>query len=113
MLAPRHLECGLDILATESDGEWGDATVFETSLDSALHRVRDVILNSISDFDKNLTGIPIEIADIIPVHPVVPKITHCPPEVVLSGGVSRKVRSVNNLILSTGSGGQRAVLQKA
>ncbi|KAK8697699.1 hypothetical protein V6N13_113838 [Hibiscus sabdariffa] len=91
----------------------GDAAVFETGLDSALNRDRDVILNSNSDFDKNLTVIPIEIADTIPIHLVVPQITQSPPEVVVSGGVSRKVRSVNNLILSTGLGGQRAVLQKA
>ncbi|KAK9043051.1 hypothetical protein V6N11_071402 [Hibiscus sabdariffa] len=82
----------------------GDAAVFETGLDSALNRDRDVILNSNSDFDKNLTVIPIEIADTIPIHLVVPQITQSPPEVVVSGGIIERSGGHSTVGFTSGGG---------
>ncbi|KAK8659532.1 hypothetical protein V6N13_029732 [Hibiscus sabdariffa] len=100
----------------EAIGEGGNNVVLDVDLDSTLNRDTYINLNSNSanclpsTFDENLTIVPIVETDTIPVPSIVPHVLHCPLEVVVSGGVSRKVRSVNDLILNTLSEEQRTVV---
>ncbi|KAK8608786.1 hypothetical protein V6N13_024199 [Hibiscus sabdariffa] len=75
----------------EAVGAVGNVVVVEMELDSASNMDRDVNLipNSVivvpSNFDENLTIVPIEQTATIPLHSVVPQVIQCPSEVVVSG----------------------------
>ncbi|KAK8976701.1 hypothetical protein V6N11_047473 [Hibiscus sabdariffa] len=103
----------------EVAGAEGNVAVVERELESATDKDRAVnlISNSVfdfpSNFDENLTIVPIGEIISFPIQSVVPQAFQCPSEVVVSGGVPRKVRSVNDLVLAELPGEQRAVLQKA
>ncbi|KAK8697825.1 hypothetical protein V6N13_113960 [Hibiscus sabdariffa] len=91
--------------------ERGTKVVFEAELDSTLNRDRNTISNSIFVGDENLTIVPIEVTDSIPDHHAVPQTS--PSEVMVLGGVTRKVRSVNDLIINIVPGNQRITLLRA
>ncbi|KAK8697845.1 hypothetical protein V6N13_113980 [Hibiscus sabdariffa] len=104
----------------------GDVPAVEVELDSILIEDRDFVnpisisisisildKDLISDFDTNLTIVPIVETNIIPFSSIVSQVTHPPSKVVVSNGVLRKVRLVNELILDTLSIEQRRALQKA
>ncbi|KAK8485603.1 hypothetical protein V6N11_013631 [Hibiscus sabdariffa] len=92
----------------EAVGAVGNVVVVEMELDSASNMDRDVNLipNSVivvpSNFDENLTIVPIEQTATIPLHSVVPQVIQCPSEVVVSGGVSSKGGSLGSKVWGRG-----------
>ncbi|KAK8713111.1 hypothetical protein V6N13_148337 [Hibiscus sabdariffa] len=92
-------------------GDRGLQAVIESELDSTLHRDRATFSNSDLVGEENLSVVPVEVSAAVPGHPVVSQSN--PSEVVVFGGVTRKVRSVNDLVINTVSGKQRTALLRA
>ncbi|KAK9042448.1 hypothetical protein V6N11_017522 [Hibiscus sabdariffa] len=71
-------------------GDRGLQAVIESELDSTLHRDRATFSNSDLVGEENLSVVPVEVSAAVPGHPVVSQSN--PSEVVVFGGVTRKVR---------------------
>ncbi|KAK8697839.1 hypothetical protein V6N13_113974 [Hibiscus sabdariffa] len=83
---------------------WREETTLAVSREALAPAAATDGERGIKQCDENLTVVPIEVTDSIPGHPVVLQVTLCLSEVVVLGGVTRKVRSVNDLIINTVSG---------
>ncbi|KAK8661557.1 hypothetical protein V6N13_091156 [Hibiscus sabdariffa] len=92
-------------------GDRGLQAVIESELDSTLHRDRTTFSNSDLVGEESLSVVPVEVSAAIPGHPGVSQSN--PSEVVVLGGVTRKFRSVNDLVINTVSGKQRIALLRA
>ncbi|KAK8590340.1 hypothetical protein V6N13_057233 [Hibiscus sabdariffa] len=92
-------------------GDRGLHAVIESELDSTLQRDRTTFSNPDLVGEENLSVVPVEVSAVVPGHLVVSQSN--PSEIVVVGGVSRKVRSVNELVINTVSGKQRLALLRA
>ncbi|KAL4333280.1 hypothetical protein GQ457_07G008010 [Hibiscus cannabinus] len=85
--------------------------VIESKLDSTLQKDRPTFSNTDLVGEENLSVVPIEVSAVVPGQFGV---SHSnPSKIVVIGGVSRKVRSVNDLVINTVSWKQRTTLLRA